>query len=77
MSPKLKHQLTSASRTADWPGQGDLVKVKHNAKKGWGFALFFIGREKKHVVELPFLTYSCISLLVFYYVLLYLVQQAL
>ena len=61
MSPKLKLQLTSASRTADWPGQGDLVKAKHNAKKGWGFALFFIGREKKHAVELPFLTYSCIS----------------
>lgn len=44
-----------------WPVQGDLVKVKHNAKKGWGFALFFDGREKKHAVELPFLTHSCIS----------------
>lgn len=53
--------MTSTSRTADWPVQGDLVKVKHNTKKGWGFTLFFIGRDKNHAVELPFLTYSCIS----------------
>ena len=61
MSRKLKHQLTSATRTADWPGQEDQVKVKHNAIKGWGVALFFIGSEENHAVELPFLTYSCIS----------------
>ena len=69
--------MTSTSLSADWPVQGDLVKAKHNAKKDGDSLCSSSAGRRSMLWSCPSLLILAFLLLVFYYVLLYLVQQAL